>query len=97
MAGQRSRVEEYVRGILRNDRRIADDLESRIVQNESTLPTEPEATALTAADVEAVRKVERGEALSEQEQIRLEAVVLPDLRPAFDIEADSFDRRGQHQ
>lgn len=83
-------MEEYVRGILQNDRRIAEDLESRIVQNESTLPTEPDPTSLTAADVEAVRKVERGEALSEQEQIRLEAVVLPDLRPAFDIEADSF-------
>lgn len=96
MADQRSRVAEYVRAILLNEGRTADDLESLIVENESSIPPTDAPGTLVASDVDVVRKVERGEALTEQEQIRLEAVVLPDLRPAFDIDTDSFAPLPEH-
>jgi endonuclease G len=42
--------------------------------------------------IESLQRLERGSPLSDQDLAHLEAVVLPDgLRPAFDIENDSFD------
>jgi endonuclease G len=87
---QEDRLTTYVRGILERDGISADSLTPRVTSR--TRGESSGGTGILPEHLESLRKVERGDALNEQDRVRIEAIVLPNgLRPAFDVVRDSFE------
>ena len=91
MAAAEDKVAAYVRGILARDGASADTIE----RQQRFRPESPDGASdgVAPEDLDALRKIERQQPLTADEQIRIEAVVVPDgLRPSFDVRNDSFAR-----
>ena len=102
MPGHKAKLVSYMRGIMERDA-VTTDMLARAMPPTATLAqagipvarleTIAEPGALLGAEhFESLQKLERRQPLTDHDLVRIEAIVLPNgLRPAFDIENDSYE------
>jgi endonuclease G len=84
-------VVAYVRGILVRDGVTADGLAASRMAAGPGLESVGLSTDLQERHLEMLRRIERGQPISDGDLLQLEAIVIPNgLRPSFDVVNDSF-------